>query len=109
MSSPTPAIPDAEIEKRVDELWKKEGLEETGSLTLEKARPFIEAYLKSTRNIVKVDDGLIMQIFNEIDEDGNQALDRREMYDFMKRVDFKEPNAPAPLPKLKTMSSSGGY
>ena len=51
-----------------------------------------------------VDDGLIMQIFNEIDEDGNQSLDKQEMFDFLKRVDFKEPNVPAPLMKTKTLS-----
>ena len=32
-----------------------------------------------------------MHIFNEIDEDGNQTLDRQEMFEFVKKKDFKEP------------------
>ena len=33
-----------------------------------------------------------MQIFNEIDEDGNQSLDRNEMFNFIKKKDFRDPN-----------------
>ena len=56
-----------------------------------------------------VDDGLIMQIFNEIDEDGNQSLERKEMFDFIKKQEFKEPNTPAPLQRIMTINESQMY
>ena len=43
---------------------------------LDSARPFMEEYIKEIKNVDSVDEGLLMHIFNEIDEDGNQTLDR---------------------------------
>ena len=48
--------------------------------------------------------GLVLSIFNEIDEDGNQSLDQKEMFEFIKKQEFKEPNAPATLQKKKTLT-----
>ena len=57
----------------------------------------MENYIKEIKNVDSVDEGLLMHIFNEIDEDGNQTLDRQEMFEFVKKKDFKEPQTPAPL------------
>ena len=51
----------------------------------------MEDYIKEIKNVDSVDEGLFMHIFNEIDEDGNQTLDRQEMFEFVKKKDFKEP------------------
>ena len=66
-------------------------------MDIEKARPFIESYIKQVKGVDRIDPGLVMSIFNEIDEDGNQSLDRNEMFQFIKKQEFKEPNQPAPL------------
>ena len=63
-------------------------------MTLEVARPFILDYIKEVKGISKVDEGLVMQIFNEIDGDGNQSLDQKEMFDFIKNQEFKDSNLP---------------
>lgn len=48
----------------------------------------------------------MLSIFNEIDEDGNQSLDQKEMFDFIKKQEFKEPNAPEGLKKKKTLTET---
>ena len=73
-----------EAQERVDELWKKTGLKPEDTMTLDVARPFILDYIKEVKGVSKVDEGLVMQIFNEIDGDGNQSLDQKEMFDFIK-------------------------
>ena len=100
-------ITDKEAWAHVDSLWKQKGLKNEESMSHEAARPFIESYIKSVKKVDKVDDGLIMQIFNDIDEDGNQSLDRKELFDFIKKQDFKEPNTPAPMQKKKTFTQQG--
>ena len=69
---------------RVNVLWTKNKLKPEESMTLEMATPFIQDYMKEVKGVQRIDDGLVMQIFNEIDGDGNQALDQKEMYDFIK-------------------------
>ena len=76
---------------------------------LDLARPFMENYIKEIKNVDSVDEGLLMHIFNEIDEDGNQTLDRQEMFEFVKKKDFKEPQTPAPLERTQTMLEAKTY
>ena len=82
---------DVEAWKKVDQLWESHGLEKSDTMGLDKARPFMEDCIKEIKNVDSVDEGLFMHIFNEIDEDGNQTLDRQEMFEFVKKKDFKEP------------------
>ena len=105
MNAPT-KITEKEAWEHVDNLWQKHNLKNEEPLTLELARPFIESYIKSVKKVSTIDDGLVLQIFNEIDDDGNQSLDRKEMFDFIMKQDFKEPNTPAPLMKKQTMNES---
>ena len=88
---------DIEAWRRVDQLWNQHGLDKSATMGLDLARPFMENYIKEIKNVDSVDEGLLMHIFNEIDEDGNQTLDRQEMFEFVKKKDFKEPQTPAPL------------
>ena len=60
-----------EAQERVNALWVKNNLKPEDSMTLEVARPFILDYMKEVKGVSKVDEGLVMQIFNEIDGDGN--------------------------------------
>ena len=55
----------------MDELWQNHGLADEEALDLERARPFIKKYIQRIRKFDDIDDGMIAQIFNEIDEDGN--------------------------------------
>ena len=100
-------ITDTEAWAHVDSLWKQHKLKNNESMSHEAARPFITSYIKSVKKVDRIDDGLVMQIFNEIDDDGNQSLDRKELFDFIKKQDFKEPNQPAPMQKTKTMTQKG--
>ena len=68
-------------------------------MSFEMATPFITDYIKKVKGVQKIDEGLVLSIFNEIDEDGNQSLDQKEMFDFIKKQEFKEPNAPEALKK----------
>ena len=106
---PEASISDKEAWEKVDGLWKMHKLRNDETMQLDKARPFIEQYIREVRNVDAVEDGLIMQIFNEIDEDGNQALERQEMFDFIKKQEFKEPNTPAPHQKIMTLEGSQLY
>ena len=88
------SMSEEEIRARVEELWAENKLESEQSMTLQMAQPFITEYIKEVKGIQKVEFGLIMQIFNEIDGDGNQALDQQEMFDFIKNQEFKDSNIP---------------
>ena len=70
------------------------------------ATPFITDYIKQVRGEKKIDEGMVRQIFNEIDEDGDQTLDQCELFNFIKRQDFKDPNAPSDQLKVKTLSGA---
>ena len=72
------------------------------------ATPFITDYIKKVKGVQKIDEGLVLSIFNEIDEDGNQSLDQKEMFDFIKKQEFKEPNAPEALKKKQTLTQTKG-
>ena len=85
---------DEQVRARVEELWAENELQSEQSMTLQMAQPFIEEYIKEVKGIQKVEFGLVMQIFNEIDGDGNQALDQQEMFDFIKNQEFKDSNVP---------------
>lgn len=87
-----PRLTDNQAWKEVNDLWAQHGLKENDKLNMELARPFITAYVKDVKGEKKVDDGIITQIFNDIDEDGDQTLDRVEMFTFIKKQDFKPPN-----------------
>ena len=76
-------LTDIEAWKKVDQLWEAHGLGKTDTMGLDQARPFMENYIKEIKNVDSVDEGLFMHIFNEIDEDGNQTLDRQEMFEFV--------------------------
>ena len=52
-------------------------------MSFEDATPFITSYIKRVRGEKKIDVGMVEQIFNEIDEDGNKTLDQKEMFDFI--------------------------
>ena len=69
-------VTDIEAWRKVDALWKQHGLDKSATMGLDLARPFMENYIKEIKNVDSVDEGLLMHIFNEIDEDGNQTLDR---------------------------------
>ena len=97
-------ISDADAWRQVNELWQKKGLKKTDALDMEEARPFITSYVQNALNQQHVDEGTITQIFNEIDEDGNQSLDRQEMFNFIKNTNFTAPNEPAKILKKKTKS-----
>ena len=75
-------------------------------MSFEMATPFITEYIKKVKGVQKIDEGLVLSIFNEIDEDGNQSLDQKEMFDFIKKQEFKEPNAPEALKKKHTLTQT---
>ena len=83
-----------EAQARVDALWAKCDLKSRDSMTLEKATPFIQEYMREMKGVKEVDSGLVMQIFNEIDADGNQTIDQREMFNFIKNQEFRDSNLP---------------
>ena len=64
-------------------------------MSFEMATPFITDYIKKVRGEKKIDEGMVRQIFNEIDEDGNQTLDQQELFNFIIKQEFKDPNAPS--------------
>ena len=35
------------------------------------------------KGVPEVDEGLVLQIFDEIDVDGNNTIDQKEMFDFI--------------------------
>ena len=82
---------EVEAWRKVDQLWQSKGLAETDNIKLDMARPFMEAYIKEVKNVDTVDEGLLQHIFNEIDEEGDQTLSWQEMFEFLKKKDFKEP------------------
>ena len=50
--------------------------------------------MREMKDVKEVDLGLVMQIFNEIDADGNQTIDQREMFNFIKNQEFRDSNLP---------------
>ena len=98
-SGPMKLVRLSEIDKdawgEVDAIWKRHNLQKDDSMSIELAIPHIEAYIKKLKVVDNIDRGLIMSIFNEIDEDGNQCLDRNEMYHFIRKAGLKEPNQPS--------------
>lgn len=58
-----------------------------------------------TKNVESVSDDQIAQIFNDIDADGNQSIDRKEMFEFLKRMDSTETKATAPFMKKMSMKA----
>ena len=70
------------------------------------ATPFITDYIMKVRGEKKIDEGMVRQIFNEIDEDGNQTLDQQELFNFIVKQEFKDPNAPQDQLKVKTLGNA---
>ena len=99
-------LTDQEAWAQVNKLWAEKKLKKEESMSFQAATPFIVDYIKKVKGVQKVDEGLVLSIFNEIDEDGNQSLDQKEMFEFIKKQEFKEPNAPATLQKKKTLTQT---
>jgi len=99
-----PKLTDNQAWKEVNDLWAEHGLKENEHMNIELARPFITAYVKEVKGEKKIDDGLITQIFNDIDEDDSMSIDRTELFTFIKKRDFKPPNQVAVVKAKKTMN-----
>ena len=106
MGSSSTKLTDQEAWAQVNKLWDQKKLKKTEAMSFEMATPFITEYIKRVKGVQKIDEGLVLSIFNEIDEDGNQSLDQKEMFDFIKKQEFKEPNAPEGLKKKHTLTGA---
>ena len=75
-------------------MWKKNNLKNEESLDFDRAKPFIEKWLKEHGGVKEVDEAMITQTFLDMDADGNQNIDRDEMFEFIKKKDFKAQQKP---------------
>ena len=88
-------VSDKDAWKEVDAVWKKHNLKNDESLDFDRAKPFIEKWLKENRGVKEVDEAMITQTFLDMDADGNQNIDRDEMFEFIKKKDFQAQQKPA--------------
>ena len=96
---------DEEVQRRVDELWAQHNLKPEEALDLDRAKPYIENFLKVDLKQEGIEDRELSSIFNSIDTDGNQALEQKELFDFIKNQNFKLPNIPEKINILRKNKS----
>ena len=75
---------DFELWQKVDSLWIKHGLSRDEGLDMQKAIPLLKEINRQLNKQSEPTEEQISQIFNQIDEDGNQSIERDELFNFLK-------------------------
>ena len=91
----------------MDSFWEKHGLEKDQSMPRDQAMPILEGHLKTVNNILHIEESLINSVFNNMDNVGNQSIDRKEMFEFLTQQNFKIPREIASLRSNGTNSVFG--
>ena len=75
---------DFELWQKVDSLWSKHGLAPNDGLDMQKAIPLLKEINRQLNKHSEPTEDQINQVFNQIDEDGNQSIERDELFNFLK-------------------------
>ena len=75
---------DIELWQKVDDLWSQSGLGPNQGLDMERAVPLVKEINCQLNKQFEPTDDQINDLFNQIDEDGNQSIERVELFNFLK-------------------------
>ena len=83
-----------QIMNQVDELWEKCGLNQDQSLSMEASGPLVREIFRQQMKksglevTAEASQEIMTQIFNQIDVDKSQTIERQELIDFLKTVEM---------------------
>ena len=83
-----------QILNQVDELWEKCGLNQDQSLSMEASGPLVREIFRQQMKksglevTAEASQEIMTQIFNQIDVDKSQTIERQELIDFLKTVEM---------------------
>jgi len=70
----------------VEEIWNTYDVDHDGKMTREETADFIKVYMPEFKQGFKYSSDQFENIFNEIDDDGNGMVDKKELTEFILRL-----------------------
>lgn len=75
-----------DIKKMVDLIWHSYDKDHNGNLNIDEARQFIMSYMQRIGCVEDFDEDIFLEIFDQIDKDESDTIERKEMVDFITRM-----------------------